>query len=149
VAAGTRAESANRCVLRRTRICDRSHRFGARRFQQELRLYLCLKALSGVQAGGNMDELITAMCLGETVTASLMLARLITFVARKSLDSRVRGNDVLIRPGYLSELSNQPSIPRHSQPVIPANAGIQGLSCERVRSRKRSRFNLSLVALPA
>lgn len=26
-----------------------------------------------------MDELITAMCLGETVTASLMLARLITF----------------------------------------------------------------------
>jgi hypothetical protein len=48
-----------------------------------------------VLAWGNTDELITALCVGETVTCSLMLARLIAFVARKSLDSRVRGNDGL------------------------------------------------------
>ena len=46
-----------------------------------MRLHLCLKALSGVLAGENMDELITALCMGETVTDSLMLARLITFIS--------------------------------------------------------------------
>ncbi|WP_157754001.1 hypothetical protein [Lysobacter capsici] len=80
-------------------------------------------ALSGRAGLGHTDELIAALCRGETVTDLLVLAQLIAVIARKSLDSRVRGNDVLIRPGYLSELSNQPSIPRHSQSVIPANAG--------------------------
>ncbi|WP_036113001.1 hypothetical protein [Lysobacter capsici] len=41
-------------------------------------------------AWGNTDELIAALCVGEMVTYSLMLARLIAFVARKSLDVRLR-----------------------------------------------------------
>ncbi|MEI2455491.1 TetR/AcrR family transcriptional regulator [Lysobacter firmicutimachus] len=46
-----------------------------------MRLHLCLKALAGVLAGENMDELIAALCMGEEVSDSLMLARLITFIS--------------------------------------------------------------------
>lgn len=46
-----------------------------------MRLHFCLKALSGVLAGENMDELISALCMGEPVNDSLMLARLISFIS--------------------------------------------------------------------
>jgi AcrR family transcriptional regulator len=45
-----------------------------------VRLQFSLKALSGVLASENMDELIEAICVGETVSDSLMLARLIAFI---------------------------------------------------------------------
>ena len=46
-----------------------------------MRLHLCLKALSGMLAGENMDELIAALCMGEPATDALMLARLVTFIS--------------------------------------------------------------------
>jgi AcrR family transcriptional regulator len=45
-----------------------------------VRLQFSLKALSGVLASENMDEMVVAICIGETVSDSLMLARLIAFV---------------------------------------------------------------------
>jgi len=45
------------------------------------RLHFALKALSGVLAGENMDELIAAICVGEAVSDSLMLGRLVAFVS--------------------------------------------------------------------
>ncbi|MGO1070962.1 TetR/AcrR family transcriptional regulator [Lysobacter sp. CA199] len=46
-----------------------------------MRLHFALKALAGVLASEDMDELISAMCMGEPVSDSLMLARLIAFVS--------------------------------------------------------------------
>lgn len=46
-----------------------------------MRLHFALKALSGVLASENMDELISALCMGEPVSDSLMLKRLIAFVS--------------------------------------------------------------------
>lgn len=46
-----------------------------------MRLHFALKALSGVLASEDMDELISALCMGEPVSDSLMLARLIAFVS--------------------------------------------------------------------
>jgi len=47
-----------------------------------VRLQFSLKALAGVLASENMDELVAAMCVGEAVIDdTLMLARLIAFIA--------------------------------------------------------------------
>lgn len=46
-----------------------------------MRLHFCLKAVSGVLADENMDELIAALCTGEPVSDSLVLTRLIAFIA--------------------------------------------------------------------
>jgi hypothetical protein len=46
-----------------------------------MRLHFALKALAGVLASEDMDELIAAMCMGEPASDSLMLARLIGFIS--------------------------------------------------------------------
>ncbi|MGH8081305.1 MAG: TetR/AcrR family transcriptional regulator [Lysobacter sp.] len=46
-----------------------------------MRLHFALKALSGVLASEDMDALTSALCMGEPVNDSLMLARLIAFVS--------------------------------------------------------------------
>lgn len=46
-----------------------------------MRLHFALKALAGVLASEDMDELICALCMGEPVSDALMLARLIAFVS--------------------------------------------------------------------
>ncbi|WP_242112457.1 TetR/AcrR family transcriptional regulator [Luteimonas aquatica] len=59
-----------------------------------MRLHFCLKALSGVLAGANMDELISAMCMGEPVNDSQMLARLISFISPMLTTSFESGEQV-------------------------------------------------------
>ena len=46
-----------------------------------MRLQFSLKALSGMLASENIDELVSAICIGEEISDTLMLARLIAFIS--------------------------------------------------------------------
>jgi AcrR family transcriptional regulator len=51
------------------------------RHELGMRLQFSLKALSGMLASENIDELVSAICIGEEISDTLMLARLIAFIS--------------------------------------------------------------------
>ena len=51
------------------------------RHELGMRLQFSLKALSGMLASENIDELVSAICIGEEISDTLMLARLIAFTS--------------------------------------------------------------------